>query len=64
MLIMHKKLWGWVVKFEQKINRTIIKEEKEITQESESDEEDTLCVSRQDLPGMMKSLKSSHKPRF
>jgi hypothetical protein len=27
---MHKKLWGWVVKFEQKINRTIIKEEKEI----------------------------------
>ena len=26
---MHKKLWGWVVKFEQKINRTIIKEEKE-----------------------------------
>ena len=37
---------------------------KEITQESESDEEDTLCVSRQDLPGMMKSLISSHKPRF
>ena len=30
MLIMHKKLWGWVVKFEQKINRTISKEEKEI----------------------------------
>ena len=38
--------------------------EKEATQESESDEEDTLCVSRQDLPGMMKSLISSHKPRF
>ena len=39
-------------------------EEKEVTQESESDEKDTLCVSRQDLPGMMKNLKSSHKPRF
>ena len=39
-------------------------EEKEVTQESESDEKDTLCVSRQDLPGMMKSLISSHKPRF
>ena len=39
-------------------------EEKEATRESESDEEDTLCVSWQDLPGMMKSLKSSHKPRF
>ena len=38
--------------------------EKEITQESESDEEDTLCVSRQDFPGMMKSLISSHKSRF
>lgn len=38
--------------------------EKEISQESESDEEDTFCVSRQDLPGMMKSLKSSHKPCF
>ena len=24
-------------------------------------EKDTICVSRQDLPGMMKSLKSSHK---
>ena len=39
-------------------------EEKEVSQESESDEENTLCVPRQDLPGMMKSLKSSHKPRF
>ena len=39
-------------------------EEKEVTQESESDEKDTLCVSRQDLPGMMKSLISSHNPRF
>ena len=39
-------------------------EEKEAMQESESDEEETLCVSRQDLPGMMKSLISSHKPRF
>ena len=37
-------------------------EEKEVTQES--DEKDTLCVSWQDLPGMMKSLKSSHKPCF
>ena len=33
--------------------------EKEITQESESDEEDTLCVSRQDFLFRMKSLKSS-----
>lgn len=39
-------------------------EEKEISQESESDEEDTFCVPRQDLPGMMKRLKSSHNPRF
>lgn len=38
--------------------------EKEISQESECDDENTFCVSRQDLPGMMKSLKSSHKPRF
>lgn len=38
--------------------------EEKLSQESESDEKDTLCVSRQDLPGMMKSLKSSHKPRF
>ena len=38
--------------------------EKEISQESESDEKDTLCVSRQDLPGMMKGLKSSHSLRF
>ena len=38
--------------------------EKEVTQESECNEKDTLCVSRQDLPGMMKSLISSHKPRF
>ena len=37
---------------------------KEMTQESESDEEDTLCVSWKDLPGMMKRLKSSHNPRF
>ena len=27
-------------------------------------EENPFCVSRQDLPGMMKSLISSHKPRF
>ena len=39
-------------------------EEKEISQESESDEEDTFCVPRQDLPGMMKSLILSHKSRF
>ena len=39
-------------------------EEKEVSQESESDEENTLCVPRQDLPGMMKSLISSHNPRF
>ena len=39
-------------------------EEKEVSQESKSDEENTLCVPRQDLPGMMKNLKSSHKPRF
>ena len=39
-------------------------EEKEVSQESESDEENTLCVPRQDLPGMMKRLKSSHNPRF
>ena len=38
--------------------------EKEATQESECNEKDTLCVPRQDLPGMMKSLKSSHKPCF
>ena len=38
--------------------------EKEISQESECNEKDTLCVSRQDLPGMMKRLKSSHNPRF
>ena len=38
-------------------------EEKEVSQGSESDEENTLCVSRQDLPGMMKSLKSSYKSR-
>ena len=25
---------------------------------------DKYAMSRQDLPGMMKSLKSSHKPRF
>ena len=24
----------------------------------------TIAITRQDLPGMMKSLKSSHKPRF
>ena len=34
-------------------------EEKEVTQESESDEKDTLCVSRQDFLFRMKSLKSS-----
>ena len=39
-------------------------EEKEVSQESESDEENTLCVPRQDFPGMMKSLISSHKSRF
>ena len=39
-------------------------EEKEVTQESECNEKDTLCVPRQDLPGMMKSLISSHKSRF
>ena len=39
-------------------------EEKEVTQESEWNEKDTLCVSRQDFPGMMKSLISSHKSRF
>ena len=33
--------------------------EKEISQESESDEEDTFCVSRQDFLFRMKSLKSS-----
>ena len=33
--------------------------EKEATQESESDEKDTLCVSRQDFLFRMKSLKSS-----
>lgn len=38
--------------------------EEERFQESVCDDEDTLCVPRQDLPGMMKSLKSSHKPRF
>lgn len=38
--------------------------EKEISQESECDDENTFCVSRQDLPGMMKRLKSSHNPRF
>lgn len=38
--------------------------EKEISQESEWNEKDTLCVSRQDLPGMIKSLISSHNPRF
>lgn len=37
---------------------------RDIAQESECDEEDTLCLPRQDLPGMMKSLKSSHKPCF
>lgn len=37
--------------------------EKEATRESEWNEKDTLCVSRQDLPGMMKSLKSSYKSR-
>ena len=39
-------------------------EEKELSQESECNEKDTLCVSRQDFPGMMKSLISSHKSRF
>ena len=34
-------------------------EEKEAMQESERDEEDTLCVSRQDFLFRMKSLKSS-----
>ena len=34
-------------------------EEKEVSQESESDEENTLCVPRQDLLFRMKSLKSS-----
>ena len=34
-------------------------EEKEVMQESESDEKDTLCVSRQDFLFRMKSLKSS-----
>ena len=38
--------------------------EKEISQESECDDENTFCVSRQDFPGMMKSLISSHKSRF
>ena len=38
--------------------------EKEATRESKCNEKDTLCVSRQDLPGMMNSLKSSRKPRF
>ena len=38
--------------------------ENEVTRECESDEEDTLCVSWKDLPGMMKSLISFHKPRF
>ena len=38
--------------------------EKEITQESEWNEKDTLCVSWKDLPGMIKSLISSHNPRF
>ena len=33
--------------------------ENKVTRESESDEEDTLCVSRQDLLFRMKSLKSS-----
>lgn len=28
------------------------------------DGENSFCVPRQDLPGMMKSLISSHKPRF
>ena len=39
-------------------------EGKELSQGSECDEENTLCVSRQDFPGMMKSLISSHKSRF
>ena len=34
-------------------------ERKEVTQESESDEKDTLCVPRQDLLFRIKSLKSS-----
>ena len=34
-------------------------ERKEVTQESESDEKDTLCVPRQDFLFRMKSLKSS-----
>ena len=38
--------------------------EKEISQESECDEENTPCMPRQDFPGMMKSLISSHKSRF
>lgn len=29
-----------------------------------NDEKNNVCLSWQDLPGMMKSLKSSHKPRF
>ena len=32
--------------------------------ESSENDQDTFSLSRQDLPGMMKSLKSSHKPRF
>lgn len=28
------------------------------------DDKNTIRLPRQDLPGMMKSLKSSHKPRF
>ena len=38
--------------------------EEERFQESVCDDEDTLCVPRQDLPGMMKSLISSCKPSF
>ena len=39
-------------------------EKRDVAQESKCDEEGTLCLPRQDLPGMINSLISSHKPRF
>jgi len=32
--------------------------------EKQNNDKNIICLPRQDLPGMMKSLKSSHKPCF
>ena len=55
----------WKFDFIAKCSRNGVKSRKiSIFKEFKRYDKSAFFVPRQDLPGMMKSLKSSHKPRF